>query len=218
MKRYLWIGGLVLSLNAYAANNPFDIAKNMQKIEAEDSLLLDTLEEESGHKNNLKSDDFTVHNQEVEEVKAEEKKVDNPMPKDVEEKRANTEVTKAVETPKVVNTQENKTQTPVQEPKTTASTPKAEDIIVDIDAPIKQDVQKPKVVETPKEKEDIQTEDESTTPKPSPVEENMDDDKQKDDTLAPSVADINVTKEKIEAEKRAKQALQEAIQEVDRED
>jgi hypothetical protein len=61
MKRYLFMGGLVLSLSTGAyANNPFDIAKNMQKIEAEDTMLLDTLEEETAKKGDIKSDDFVV--------------------------------------------------------------------------------------------------------------------------------------------------------------
>jgi hypothetical protein len=59
MKRYLWIGGLVLAINAYSTENPFDfingeenpfdLAKNMQKIEAGDTALLNTLEDEIQH-------------------------------------------------------------------------------------------------------------------------------------------------------------------------
>ena len=109
MKRYLWIGGLVLAINAYGGDNPFDLAKNMQKIEAEDTMLLDTLEDEAkAHKkDDIKSDDFVVSKPKVKktEPKEEEIDVDTPTVEEsnmpVETKpQAKEEVKTAVETKK----------------------------------------------------------------------------------------------------------------------
>jgi len=123
------MGGLVLSLGTGAyANNPFDIAKNMQKIEAEDTMLLDTLEEETTKKGDIKSDDFVVSKQDklktekqihkkkiintiapLEELEEETKPIDNQKPK--------IEPIKVAPKPKKEDNQKKQTHTKQNEPK-----------------------------------------------------------------------------------------------------
>ena len=210
MKKYLFMGGLVLSLSTGVyANNPFDIAKNMQKIEAEDSMLLDTLEEENVKKGDIKSDDFVVS-------------------KNVEEEETAPAPAKKVEPPKQEKKQEPKKQ------ETQEQTKKVENISVKIDKePVSkpQEIKEPvqKVVKEEPKKEEVEKPAPKVEPKPAETQmpkaepkkeikqqepEKIEDDKPK----APSIADINLTKEKEDAALRAKKELEEAIKEVDMED
>lgn len=196
MKKYLFIGGLVLSLSTGVyANNPFDIAKNMQEIEAEDSMLLDTLEEENVKKGDIKSDDFVVNKnvKEVETAPVVVQKVEAP-------KQETQEQTKKVENIFVKIDKE-----PVSKPQETKE-PVQKAVKEEVEQPAPK--VEPKSIETQMPKAEPQKE----TKKQEPVK--IEDDKPK----VPSVADINLTKEKEDAALRAKKELEEAIKEVDMED
>jgi len=216
MKKYLLMGGLVFTLSAYASTNPFDISKNMQKIEAEDTSLLDTLDEESSNKGDIKSDDFVVSKKVKEEEKAtqEETVVEKPQVK---------ETPKAVETPKVEK-EIKRVETPkVQTPTKTIPTPqentKVESTKTDVQK-VEESVKKPVVDNTIKEEKSIKKPQvETKTPvvqekKVVQKEEKV----QADETTAPSVADINLTQERLDAQLKAQKELEEAIKDVDRED
>jgi len=201
MKKYLFIGGLVLSLSTGVyANNPFDIAKNMQEIEAEDSMLLDTLEEENVKKGDIKSDDFVVNKnvKEVETAPVVVQKVEAPKQETQEQTKKVENIFVKIDKEPVSKPQETKE--PVQ--KAVKEEPKKEE--VEQPAPKVE----PKSIETQMPKAEPQKE----TKKQEPVK--IEDDKPK----VPSVADINLTKEKEDAALRAKKELEEAIKEVDMED
>jgi len=226
MKKYLFMGGLVLSLSTGVyADNPFDIAKNMQKIEAEDTMLLDTLEEETTKKCDIKSDDFVVSKhvkeqkvepteetmpQDIEPVVVEEEAV--PIKQEIPQKQINKTAPK--ETKKVENVSVKLDKEPVQpqemqktKPKEIVQEPKQVEPqkAVVKKAPPKEE---PKAVKAPMPKEEPK----KVVKKQEPVK--IEENKPK----SPSIADINLTKEKEEAALRAKKALEEAIKEVDMED
>jgi len=248
MKRYLWIGGLVLAINAYGGDNPFDLAKNMQKIEAEDTMLLDILEDESkAHKkNDIKSDDFVVSKPKVKKPEPKEEEIDVDTPT-VEEKsmpvetkpQAKEEVKTAVEPKKedtkpviekkledIANKQE--VQKPVAEAKKVetvkidnepvAQQPKKVEIKAEEKAEVKPK-QEPKIVTT-KPSAEVQTKVDEKT-KPVAKTETKKATKSIDNKQTQevvSVVDINLTKEKEEMAKKVQQELEEAIKDVDRED
>jgi hypothetical protein len=219
MKKYLFMGGLVLSLSTGVyADNPFDIAKNMQKIEAEDSMLLDTLEEENVKKGDIKSDDFVVSKNvkeeevapaviEEAEVVTEPEKEQEPKKQEIQEETTKVEnVSVEIEKEPVSKPQEIKE--PVQ--KVVKEEPKKEEV----EQPAPKVEPKPVETQMPKvEPKPVATQEpKKETKKQEPVK--IEDDKPK----APSVADINLTKEKEDAALRAKKELEEAIKEVDMED
>jgi hypothetical protein len=211
MKRYLFMGGLVLSLGTGAyANNPFDIAKNMQKIEAEDTMLLDTLEEETTKKGDIKSDDFVV-SKHVKEQQVEP--TEETMPQDIE--------------PVVVEEEEApiKQETPQKPINQTASKEikKVENISVKIDKePVQtQEMQESKAKEVVQEQNQVEPQKAVVKKVPIPKKVVKKQESLKIEDKKPklsSIADINLTKEKEEATLRAKKELEEAIKEVDMED
>jgi hypothetical protein len=209
MKKYLFMGGLVLSLSTGVyADNPFDIAKNMQKIEAEDSMLLDTLEEENVKKGDIKSDDFVVSKNIKEEETAPVvvQKVEAPKQETQEQTKKVENISVKIDKEPVSKPQEIKE--PVQ--KVVKEEPKKEDV----EKPAPKVEPKPVETQMPKvEPKPVATQEpKKETKKQEPVK--IEDDKPN----TPSIADINLTKEKEDAALRAKKELEEAIKEVDMED
>jgi hypothetical protein len=180
----------------------------MQKIEAEDSMLLDTLEEENVKKGDIKSDDFVVSKNIKEEEVAPVvvQKVEAPKQETQEQTKKVENISVKIDKEPVSKPQEIKE--PVQ--KVVKEEPKKEEV----EQPAPKVEPKPVETQMPKvEPKPVATQEpKKETKKQEPVK--IEDDKPK----APSVADINLTKEKEDAALRAKKELEEAIKEVDMED
>jgi len=241
MKRYLWVGGLVLAMNAYSADNPFDLAKNMQKIEAEDTMLLDILEDElkSQKKDDIKSDDFVVSKPKIRKEKLQEQEIDitsQEEPK-TEEKQVNKQIETKLE--EISETQQQEPQEEIQE-KVTEEKPTTQAVKID-KTPVVEEMKTTKEepietnqtsVATPKANIDVQKPQvEETTVIPAVVLETEPDvqvepkksevvtkDIVQEPRKVSSVADINITKEKEEMALKVQRELEEAIKDVDRED
>jgi len=238
MIKYLLVGGLVLSINLYGSDNPFDLAKNMQQIEADDSFLLDTLE-----------DDLKLKPKKHREKKIEPKKVikkvsDTPIKKKTEEVKVEENVVPDIdinnskkedaiksETYKkdeiVVeknSTKKSKSMEPVIQPEKHVS----KEIVK-----IEKEITPLKIEKEPKVKPKVANRDKnlSITSKVKPIVKN--DTVKKDKKVvvqtkkvdlsseskeALSVDDINITKEREEMALRVQKELAEAIKDVDRED
>ena len=238
MKRYLWVGGLVLAMNAYSADNPFDLAKNMQKIEAEDTLLLDTLEDEAKSikkENDIKTDDFVVSKPKPKQNEPKEQELDIGDTQEVEVKN---QVVKTEPTAQETTTQEKKLEEIVkaQQPQETVKevapqeSKNVETVKIDKEPIVKQPIvkekeqQKPKVVqpkETPQKvvtkQEDVKKEQQVQPKVVQPKIETTKSVELQENTKT-SIVDINLTKEREELAKRLQQELEEAIKDVDRED
>jgi len=230
MKRYLWVGGMVLAMNVYGADNPFDLAKNMQKIEAEDTMLLDTLEDEiqSTNKDDIKSDDFVVSKPQIRPDKDQKNK---EVDIDIKSSDIVAETTK----PKVEPKKEIKPAT--ADNLTVPSKPKEDVVSTEVktnDTPISNT----KVVVKEKQEKSIQkvskqdntnirntevTKEDKVEPKAEPVEKPKEVKRvvkvtKNNPNQISSVADINLTKEKEEMALKVQKELEEAIKDVDRED
>jgi len=238
MKRYLWVGGLVLAMNAYSADNPFDLAKNMQKIEAEDTLLLDTLEDEAKSikkENDIKTDDFVVSKPKPKQNEPKEQELNIGDTQKVEVKN---QVIKTEPTAQETTTQEKKLEEIVkaQQPQETVKevapqeSKNVETVKIDKEPIVKQPIvkekeqQKPKVVqpkETPQKvvtkQEDVKKEQQVQPKVVQPKIETTKSVELQENTKT-SIVDINLTKEREELAKRLQQELEEAIKDVDRED
>jgi hypothetical protein len=197
MKKYLFIGGLVLFFGSQVfANNPFDIAKKIQKIETKDTILINSLEEYNINQDNIKSNK-NIHKEKTHHIKV-------SMP----QKKA-TAVKKDLDT-HVKQKSKNK----------------IEDITVKIDkesdkvnTKVKKEVVKkvvPKVQHTTTKTQSFMNKIQSLVSKTKTVTKPQISKSTQPKVL--SVEDINITRDKLEAAMRAKRRLQEAIREVNQED
>jgi len=207
MKKHLLLGSIFLSLSIHASN-PFDIAQNMQKIESEDTLLLNTLEDEfksmptkTKHKKTLKKQHTTAPKKEIRK----QQPVSTP-PKELQTKQESIK-----ETNQVVKISSTPIEIPPK-PKTEVQKVKVQKVKVQKVEVQKAKVQKikldmPKTIHKPIQETKIDI----------PVQPKKQITKQ-ETKPAYSPLDINISKEQEEAKKKAQQELEQAIKEVDMED
>ena len=263
MKQYLLAGGVVLAFSSFVyANNPFDINKNMHQIDAEDSMLLEALEEDSQVVVDTNIDEFGVKQKDklktekqihkkkiintiapLEELEEETKPIDNQKPK--------IEPIKVAPKPKKEDNQKKQTHTKQNEPKKIVqevqqvpqkvkdvipnkenNVSKKDNQVVEISTePINKQLkpaEPPKKILKPVVDESVSLKNSETVskePKAREVKQEIVKKETKKNSkpkikskVVPSVADINITKEKEEAALRVQKELEEAIREVDMED